>query len=486
MMSDPIEYCQLTEDLKISRIITGLWQIADMEKEGKTLDPKKVSKSMLPYVQQGMTTFDMADHYGSAEVIAGTFNDALASDKRCQLLTKWVPKPGVLRKSDVEKAVHNALSRLNTEAIDLMQFHAWNYADPAWLDGLFWLDELRQKGLIRHLGLTNFDTPHLNMVIESGINVVTNQVCYSLLDQRAAHEMTAACLKHDIKLLAFGTLAGGFLTSRWLDEAEPANESLETWSQMKYKRFINQAGGWAAFQRLLKTLHSISHRMGVSIGNIASRYMLESPAVGGVIIGARLGLSDHIKENVKLFQFELDEKARQQIRNALREMDPIAGDCGDEYRKPPFLTASGDLSDHMEEIPLPFQTTEDIRGNRKVMSGTKWESDFGYCRAIRSGNRIIVSGTTASHRNRLIGGADPESQMNYVIDKIEGAVQSLGGSLDDVIRTRIFVKRKKDWESIAKTHGARFGHIKPVNTLVVADIIGEDFLVEMEVEAVAS
>ena len=82
-------------------------------------------------------------------------------------------------------AVERALTRLGADAIDLLQFHAWNYADPSWLDALFLLQDLKREGLIRHLGLTNVDTAHLDMVIASGIEVVSNQVSFSLLDQRA-------------------------------------------------------------------------------------------------------------------------------------------------------------------------------------------------------------------------------------------------------------------------------------------------------------
>ena len=70
-----------------------------------------------------------------------------------------------------------------------------------------------------------------------------------------------------------------------------------------------------------------------------------------------------------------------------------------------------------------------------------------------------------------------------MIDKIEGAIQSLGGKLEDVVRTRIYIQNMEDWEAVSRAHGQRFGHIQPANTLVRADIIGEGYLVEMEAEA---
>ena len=76
--------------------------------------------------------------------------------------------------------------------------------------------------------------------------------------------------------------------------------------------------------------------------------------------------------------------------------------------------------------------------------------------------------------------------MHFVIDKIEGAIQSLGGSLMDVVRTRVYLKNIADWEPIARVHGERFRGIQPVNTMVGAELIGDEYLVEMEVEAVLS
>jgi len=476
-----IEHISLADGLKISRVLTGLWQIADMERDGNVLDPVATAKCMKPYVESGFTTFDMADHYGSSEVIAGTFKEINPSVP-LQLLTKWVPTPGPVSKDDVRNAVLLALKRMQSERIDLMQFHAWSYADPRWLDCLFWLQELKSEGLIHHLGLTNFDTAHLRIVLKSGIKVVTNQVCYSLLDQRASGQMTALCQKENVNLLAFGTVAGGFLTERWMGQPEPKHDKLATWSEMKYKRFIEAAGGWKKFQGLLTVLHEVAKEHAVPISLVASKFILDQPAVGGVILGSRLGRSEHIGENARLFSFSLSSKSNDAIRAALNNFDAIPGDCGDEYRKPPFLTASGDLSHHVRKFPAPYPTKEQ-HGKVKALSGTVWEDVAGFSRAVRSENRILVSGTTATHGSHAIGGNDPAAQAHFIIDKIEGAIQSLGGALEDVVRTRIFIRNINDWEVIARVHGERFKDIQPANTMLRADLIGEEYLVEMEAEA---
>ena len=480
-MSEALPRVHLAPDLSISRAITGLWQIADMERDGRTLDLLKAAGAMSVYVDAGLTTFDMADHYGSAELVAGLYRSQFGGD--AQMLTKWVPKPGPVSAADTRAAVERALVRLRADTIDLLQFHAWNYADPSWLETIFQLAELRSKGLIRHLGLTNVDTVHLEMVLASGVDIVSNQVAFSLLDQRAACTLAPLCAERGVHLLAYGTVAGGWLTERWLGQPEPDWERTGTWSQMKYGRFIRAAGGWNAYQQVLRAAAAVAARHRTSIANVASRYILDQPGVAAVIIGARLGEREHIADTLRLFQLTLSADDRTTLRSSLDALHPIPGDCGDEYRQPPFLTASGDLSHHLETMPPPYEVIETASGRSACLSGTSWERLAGYARAVRHGTHISVSGTTATLGDRVIGGRDPAAQAHFVIDKIEGALQSLGGSLSDVVRTRVFVSNIRDWEPVARAHGVRFRHVRPANTLVEAKLVGEEYLVEIEAEA---
>jgi enamine deaminase RidA (YjgF/YER057c/UK114 family) len=322
--------------------------------------------------------------------------------------------------------------------------------------------------------------------LQTGIKVVSNQVCYSLLDQRVADGMDLLCKEHNVRILAFGTLAGGFLTERWLDQPEPKENELKTWSQMKYKRYIDEAGGWDKFQVLLKALRLTADKHHVSMANVATRFIADQPAVGAVIIGARLGESEYIHNNLEILEFEPKEEDWDAVRAAMDQLDPIPGDCGDEYRKAPYLTASGDLSHHVEKMPPPYKKRTGPGGREIVLSGTAWEDIAGFARAARKGDRILVSGTTATHGDRVIGGKDPAAQTHFVIDKIEGALHSLGGRLEDVVRTRVYINNIEDWEPISRAHGQRFRQIRPTNTLVQAGLIGDDYLVEIEAEAIAS
>ncbi len=477
-----IERYNLADNLSISRVLTGLWQIADLERDNKTLDPKKTSTYLKPYVEAGFTSFDMADHYGSAEIITGTFKNSDPLGSKIQLFTKWVPTPKVTSKEQVRTAISRSLDRMQIDQLDLLQYHAWNYCDPEWLDSMFWLQELKEEGIIKHIGVTNFDAPHLQIAIASGIDIITNQISYSLIDQRAKHQMSSVCKKYGVQLLAYGTLAGGFLSERWLHTPEPQQEELETWSQNKYKRFIDEAGGWSAYQKVLSVVNGIAQKHNSTIANISSRYMLNQDHVAGIILGARLGVSNHIEENKAIFQLQLSKEENETIENAISTLSSIPGNCGDEYRTPPFLTAAGDLSDHLDGLEPVYKTTHDDR-RTKIHSGTVWEDLAGYSRAVKRGNRILVSGTTATHGDRLIGGDDPAAQTHFIIDKIQASIESLGGTLDDVDRTKIMIHNMDDWEPVARAHGERFKDIRPANTMVQAGLIGDGYKVEIEAEA---
>lgn len=466
-----------------AEVIIGLWQIADMERSGAKLDLEKASNAMLEYYENGFKTFDMADHYGSSEEIAGYFKKKYPVPD-VKLYTKWVPEPGKINEQITEQAIHKALKRLNSERIDLLQFHAWNYADPNWLNALFALSTFQKKGMIDKIGLTNFDHAHLNMVIQSGIEVSSNQISYSLIDQRASNNMTKLCVENKINILAYGTVAGGYLSEKWLGKTEPDYSNERTWSQLKYKRFIDAAGGWDWYQSLLATLSAIAKQKNCSIATVASAYISKSAAVGSVIIGARLGESAHISENKKITSLTFSAEELNKINTMLKQAQNIPGNCGDEYRKPPFLTASGDLSHHVKEFPNPYPVKKEDNGTIKVFSGTPWETLAGYCRAIRKGNHVVVSGTTATHGDKIIGGNDPAAQTHFIIDKIEGALASVGASLRNVVRTRVLVSNINNWEAIARAHGERFADIQPVNTLVEAKLVGDDYLVEIEADAI--
>jgi aryl-alcohol dehydrogenase-like predicted oxidoreductase len=330
--------CQFTPDLTICRILNGMWQVSGAH--GR-IDPARAVDEMFAYHDAGFTTWDLADHYGPAEDLIGEFRRRFAARNgearlgEIQAFTKWVPHPGPMTRPVVEAAVGVSLSRMGVDRLDLLQFHWWDYADPGYLDALKHLADLREEDKIRHLALTNFDTDRLRIITEHGIRIVSNQVQYSLIDRRPAARMEAFCQEHGIALLAYGTVLGGLLAEKYVGRPEPQRAELGTASLQKYKNMIDVWGGWDLFQELLAALKPIAEKHRVGIANIGMRYVLDQPAVAGVIVGVRLGVAQHIVDNARIFDVALDPDDRAAIETVLaksRDLMRVIGDCGDEYR----------------------------------------------------------------------------------------------------------------------------------------------------------
>jgi len=237
--------------------------------------------------------------------------------------------------SIVTHYIDKSLKKMDTDCIDLLQFHWWDYNDKNYLDALHHLSKLQNEQKIKHLGLTNFDTERVRITIEKGFKIISNQVQYSILDQRPQKSMTPFFVKHGIKILTYGTLLGGFFSEKYLGTEEPHREELTTSSLQKYKNMIDVWGGWQLFQELLQVLDSIAKKHQCSIANIATRFILDKPQVGGTIIGTRLGIINHREDNAKVFEVKLDPDdilSIDEITSRSNDLFNIIGDCGDEYR----------------------------------------------------------------------------------------------------------------------------------------------------------
>jgi aryl-alcohol dehydrogenase-like predicted oxidoreductase len=329
---------QFTADLTICRILNGMWQVSGAH---GAVDPVRAVDAMSAYHEAGFTTWDLADHYGPAEDFIGYFRRRFAArhgvDRlpEIQAFTKWVPRPGRMTRRIVEDAIGVSLTRMGVERLDLLQFHWWDYKNDGYLDALKHLSDLQQEGKIRHLALTNFDTERLSTIADHGVRVVSNQVQYSVVDRRPEVRMAKFCSDHPMTLLAYGTLLGGLLSEKYLGRPEPRRSELNTASLQKYKNMLDAWGDWPLFQELLAVLRQIADKHRVSIANVGIRYVLDRPAVAGVIVGARLGVAQHLTDNARVFGVKLDADDLSMIEAVLaksRDLITLIGDCGDEYR----------------------------------------------------------------------------------------------------------------------------------------------------------
>lgn len=327
--------------MKISRILNGMWQVSGAH--GYDPNKEKAVAEMAHYADEGYITFDLADIYGPAEDYVGAFkkgNLASSSANECQFFTKWVPSPGTISRKQTEEAIARSLRRMKTEQLDLLQFHWWDYENKNYYDAINHLMALQQNGQIRNIGLTNFDTDHMVDLMDEGAPIVSNQVSFSVLDTRPLKKLVPASVDRNVKLLCYGTLLGGFLSSNWLGKSEPDYDSLSNVSLRKYLPWIKYWGGgdnsWQMFQELLSTLDKIGKKYDTSVSNVALRWVLDQPAVAGVIVGTRLGYKQHIKDNSKVFQFKLDKDDLQDIATVQakgRNLYEVLGDTGGEYRR---------------------------------------------------------------------------------------------------------------------------------------------------------
>jgi aryl-alcohol dehydrogenase-like predicted oxidoreductase len=322
-------YTTLSPDHRISRIIRGNWQLAGGH---GSVDRESAVGDLMAFAEAGITTFDCADIYTGVEELIGEFRQRLLAERGAAALdeirvhTKYVPdldKLALVDRRSVEAAIDTSLKRLNAEQLDLVQFHWWDYAADGWLEASGWLGELRRAGKIRNVGGTNFDTPHLVTMLDAGVPLVSMQVQYSLLDARPEQSMVAVGAARGVQLLCYGTVAGGFLSDAWLGVAEPA-EPLENRSLVKYKLMIDEAGGWAAFQALLRALRSVADRHGTDIASVASRWVLDRPGVAAVIVGARN--RSHLPANLAIAALALDAEDHAAIDAARATMLPAPGD----------------------------------------------------------------------------------------------------------------------------------------------------------------
>lgn len=299
----------LRPDYRISRIIKGGWQLAG---DHGAVDRAAAIRDMAAFIEAGIVTFDCADIYTGVEEMIGAFLEDLrrrgggSAASQVHVHTKFVPDATALRTIDrreVEAGIDRSLARLGVERLDLVQFHWWDYEVPGALDVLGHLQGLKGEGKIRHLGLTNFDLKHAKQFTLAGFDIASVQVQYSLIDQRPSGVFADFCRQHEIAIFAYGVLAGGFFSDRWLGAADPGYD-FDNRSLIKYRLIIDEFGGWPLFQELLTALKGTAKRQGVSLANVALRTLYDHADITAIILGARY--AHHLTDNLQALAFTPD------------------------------------------------------------------------------------------------------------------------------------------------------------------------------------
>ena len=331
-----VETSQLRPGHVISRVIKGGWQLAGDHGEVRRTE---AIADMEAFLDAGITTFDCADIYTGVEEMIGHFIADIRNRRGAEVAdrvvvhTKLVPDLGRLadiRPDEVEAIVDRSLRRLQIDRIPLVQFFWWDMATGNAVDALQVLKECQKKGKIANLGVTNWDTPVMDRFCDAGFDIVSAQVQYSLLDRRPAGGFSDWTERRNVQILAYGTLAGGFLTEAWLGRPDPGFD-FENRSLVKYRLIIDEFGPWDLFQELLRTLGTIGDKHGVSLASVATRWVLDQPRVAAAIVGARY--ARHLPKTLEVFGLTLDAEDVAGISSVLSQSKgptgPVYGLEGD-------------------------------------------------------------------------------------------------------------------------------------------------------------
>lgn len=322
----------LAPDYDVPPIVAGAWQLSEGH-SARGVDRAALFAAWDLLAAHGCDTLDCADIYTGVEALIGEYR-AARPGRRVQVHTKFVPDRDALARVDrayVTRIVDRSLARLRTDALDLVQLHWWRYEVPGLVDVAGMLDDLRRAGKIRHLALTNTDTAHTRALLDAGVPLVATQVQYSVLDRRPAAQLAPLAVARGLRLLCYGSVAGGFLSEAWRGVAEPTG-ALENRSLTKYRLVIDDCGGWGAFQRLLEALGDVAARHGVGIANVAQRWVLDQPGAGAVIVGFRSEAS--ARRTLATLDLTLSPADHAELRTVLAALPVPAGDVYDAERDP--------------------------------------------------------------------------------------------------------------------------------------------------------
>ncbi len=323
---------ELAPGYDVSRLIVGGWQLSAGH-HAEPVDGEEAIERLVAMADLGLDTFDCADIYTGVEELYGRFLERWRTTsggaRPIRVHTKLVPDLSQLGRVDaayVQGIVDRSLRRLGVDALDLVQFYWWDFDVGDWLGAARALGDLARAGKIRHLGATNLTGPEVRAMEEAaGVAVVADQVQYSVLDRRPEHGLAEQCARSATRMLCYGGLAGGLLTSRWLG-APAARGPFPSRSLTKYRIIVDEFGGWAAYQALLAELADIAEAKGVGTAAIALRFVLDQPGVAAAVTG--FSTIARMRDNLRALDVTLDADDHARIR---RHTEAAPGPRGDVF-----------------------------------------------------------------------------------------------------------------------------------------------------------
>lgn len=306
-------------------IIRGCWQLAT----GHSQQNASI-ESILDAIECGFTTFDTADIYLGVEELLGKASQA-SSGKKLHIHTKFVPDLNRLQTIDrhyVEEIIDRSRKRLQVECIDLVQFHWWDWEVNNYFYAMEILSELKANGKIAQIGLTNLNCRYLKEFTDR-FDIYSLQTQISLFDKRVERGIGELCRKKNIKIFAYGSLLGGFLSEKWLMKENPELSQLENRSLVKYKILIEDACGWTEFQKRLRRLSELAAKYHCDIANIALAALIQLKKADAVIVG--LSPQNFYMQNRQLEKLPLIEA--QDLQEINSWVCHLKGDVYDEERE---------------------------------------------------------------------------------------------------------------------------------------------------------
>jgi aryl-alcohol dehydrogenase-like predicted oxidoreductase len=325
----------LRRHYRIPSLIYGTWHL---HAHARTIDWTIELSNLLRVFELGFVAIEASDTYQNVEELLARFREdlleKLGTEAAARLLvhhriSQSGQKP--LIPTDVRASVHRLLRLLKKERLDLVQLQWWNLELPGWIDAVTELGQLQDEGAIAAIGVTNFPTTAVKMLISTGMPIVSNQVQMSLIDPRAQGDLREVCEAGNIHLLGYGALAGGFLSDRWLGQPDPGMApTVDQPFEIMYRIQIERFGGWSWMQQLLQVLSARAACHGTDIATITLAWTLRRSGASALLVG--ISNPRRAEAYLRSLEIVLTEDDDSAIQAVLQQRATIDGEIADVER----------------------------------------------------------------------------------------------------------------------------------------------------------